>query len=105
MSFRIRSTPQTDADIEAAFDWYESELAGLGMEFLDELRTAYARIEENPLKYEIQKWDIRRALTRRFPYAVYFMIEGSDVVVLAVMNTAQDPGRWRARRSPRISEP
>lgn len=27
----------TDADIEAAFEWYESEQPGLGLEFLDEL--------------------------------------------------------------------
>ncbi len=31
-------------DIEAGFEWYQSEQPGLGLEFLDEIRAAYARI-------------------------------------------------------------
>jgi hypothetical protein len=31
-------------------DWYEKEQAGLGREFLDELRATYDRIVDGPLK-------------------------------------------------------
>jgi len=34
--------------VESAFDWYESEEAGLGLEFLEQLRATYQRIIENP---------------------------------------------------------
>ncbi len=40
-----------DLDVEAAFEWYENERSGLGLEFLDELRKSYDRIAEGPLKY------------------------------------------------------
>ncbi|HJZ68222.1 MAG TPA: type II toxin-antitoxin system RelE/ParE family toxin [Blastocatellia bacterium] len=71
---RLKSNPIVDADVEAAFQWYESEKEGLGYEFLDELRAAYRRIRDGPLKYQVLRSGIRRAMTRRFPYAIYFSV-------------------------------
>ena len=73
--YRLISEPPVDLDVEAAFEWYENERPGLGVEFLDELRAAYNRIADGPLKYQELRGGIRRALLRRFPYAVYFAIE------------------------------
>ena len=44
---------------------------GSGTEFLQELRSTYDRIVQGPLKYQELRSGIRRALIRRFPYAVY----------------------------------
>jgi len=104
MSFRLRSTPLADMDVEDAFTWYESERVGLGIEFLAELGAIYYLVEESPLKYQVLKWDVRRALTRRFPYAVYFLVENESIVVLMFMHAARDPARWQQRRSFRVSE-
>ena len=68
--YRLVSEPQADLEIEAAFQWYEKEQPGLGLEFLGELRAAYNRIVEGPLKYQHLRSGVRRALLRRFPYAV-----------------------------------
>ena len=38
---------------------------------------------------------IRRALTKRFPYAIYFSIEGTVIVVLAVLHAARNPAEWQ----------
>jgi plasmid stabilization system protein ParE len=65
--FRLVAEPQADLDIESAFEWYENEKPGLGIEFLDELRRAYVRILDGPLKYQHLRSGIRRALLRRFP--------------------------------------
>jgi len=51
--YRIEAGSVVDADIEAAFEWYEAEQPELGFEFLDELRGAYQRILDGPLKYEV----------------------------------------------------
>jgi toxin ParE1/3/4 len=95
--YRIDAEPSVDADIEAAFQWYESEEAGLGFEFVDELRHAYRRILNGPLKYQELRSGIRRAITRRFPYAIYFSVEGEVIVVVAVLHTARDPAVWQRR--------
>ena len=94
----LLSEPPTDLDVEAAFEWYENERPGLGLEFLDELRAAYERIVDGPLKYQLLRSGIRRALLRRFPYAVYFAIEDDVAVVLAVLHDNRDPAEWQRGR-------
>ena len=49
--YRLFSDAAADADIESAFDWYESEQPELGFEFLDEVRATYNRILDGPFKY------------------------------------------------------
>lgn len=95
--YRLEAEPSVDADVEASFDWYEGEQTGLGFEFLDELRAAYLRILKGPSKYVELRSGIRRSLMKRFPYAVYFSIEETIVVVLAVLHTARDPAEWQRR--------
>ncbi|MFN8625776.1 MAG: type II toxin-antitoxin system RelE/ParE family toxin [Candidatus Binatia bacterium] len=98
IEYRLISEPPADLDVEAAFEWYENERPGLGAEFLDELRAAYKRIADGPLKYRELRGGIRRALLRRFSYAVYFAIEADIVVVVAVLHASRDPAEWQRRR-------
>ena len=96
--YRLVSEPRADLDIEAAFEWYEKEQLGLGREFLHELRATYNRIVEGPFKYQHLRSGVRRALLRRFPYAVYFAVEGTVIVVLTVLHASRDPAEWQRRR-------
>ena len=50
--YRLVAEPRADLDVAAAFEWYEGEQAGLGREFLDELRAAYDRVADGPLQYQ-----------------------------------------------------
>ena len=97
--YHLLSDVAADADIEAAFEWYESEQSGLGLEFLEEVRAAYARVLDGPLKYQELRSGIRRALTRRFPYGIYFSVENNLIVVIAVLDTVRDPAEWQFRIS------
>jgi plasmid stabilization system protein ParE len=69
----------------------------LGLEFLDEIRAAHARIIDGPFKYEEFRSGIRRTLTRGFPYAVYFSVDDDLIVIIAVLDTARDPAGWQFR--------
>lgn len=95
--YRLLSDVAADADIEAAFQWYESEQPGLGLEFLGEVRATYVRILDGPFKYQELRSGIRRALTRRFPYGIYFSVEDDLIVVIAVLDSARDPAQWQLR--------
>lgn len=97
--YRLVAEPQVDLDIEDAFTWYENERPGLGIEFLSELRAAYNRIAQGPLKYQHLRSGLRSALLRRFPYAVYFAREDDVVVIVAVLHASRDPAEWQRRRS------
>ena len=95
--YRLEGEAGVEFDVESAFDWYEAEEQGLGLEFLEQLRAAYLRILGNPLGYQELRSGIRRALTRHFPYAVYFSIEDDTILILAVLHTARDPAEWQRR--------
>ena len=95
--YQLVSEPRADIDIEAAFDWYEHEQPGLGLEFLDELRVAYDRIVDRPFKYPQLRLNTRRALLERFPYAVFFAVEDDVIVVLTVLHTSRNPAEWQRR--------
>lgn len=98
IEYRLVAEPQVDLDVAAAFQWYDKEQAGLGHEFLYELRTTYNRIADGPLKYQHLRSGIRRALVCRFPYGVYFATEDDVIVVLAVLHVSRDPAEWQRRR-------
>ncbi|MGI8991542.1 MAG: hypothetical protein ACR2I2_18420 [Bryobacteraceae bacterium] len=52
-----------------AQDWYEGEAPGLE----------------------------RRALLRRFPYTLFFTIEGNTLLVIACFHASRDPRQWQQR--------
>lgn len=87
------------AELGEVRDWYETQEPGLGAEFTTAVSDTVDFIAEMPEAYQIvdPAKGIRRALTRRFPYAVYYIIEPPRVVVLAVLHVARDPATWKRR--------
>lgn len=57
----------------------------------------FGSIRERPELYAVIHEDLREALARRFPYAVYYRAEPEQVVVVAVVHTARDPSVWQGR--------
>ena len=90
--------PAAAADIDDAFLWYETQRPGLGHEFLSAADALIAAIAEHPFRYPVIRRNTRRALLRRFPYAMYFRIYGEIVVVVACMHGRRNPRRWQVRR-------
>jgi plasmid stabilization system protein ParE len=39
--------------------------------------------------------DVRRALTRHFPYAIYFVVTADRVSVLRILHQARSPEEWQ----------
>ena len=89
--------PAAAADIDDAFLWYEGQRAGLGYEFLAAAQTVVDVIAQHPLRYPVVRRNARRALLRRFPYAIYFRIYGDIIVVVACMHGRRNPRRWQVR--------
>ncbi len=85
-------------DVSEALDWYRNKSSAGAEGFADELDAVVAAIEGSPLKYPKVHRDVRRALTRRFPYAVYFITEGDRVIVLRVLHQARNPRLVRRQR-------
>jgi plasmid stabilization system protein ParE len=89
--------PEAEADLVNARDWYEQQREGLGAAFLLCVEEVLERIGRTLEMYTAVYGDVRRALTRRFPYAVYYRIAGTEVVVLGILHTRRDPREWQSR--------
>jgi plasmid stabilization system protein ParE len=72
MDADLRFTSEAAMDIEHAYEWYEQQRAGLGGEFLSCVDAALQLMRRNPLLFAVVHEDFRRALVRRFPYAIFY---------------------------------
>jgi plasmid stabilization system protein ParE len=79
-------------DLDAGRRFYERQQPGLGDYFLDSLFSdidallLYAGIHPKFFGYF-------RSLSDRFPYAIYYRVEGDDIQVWRVLDCRQDPAR------------
>jgi plasmid stabilization system protein ParE len=91
--------PEAKTDIADACFWYEEQSLGLGMEFLRCVEAAILSIHRTPLIYPVVHETYRRALVRRFPFAIFFEVDDSEnrCVVYSVFHCSQNPEKWRGR--------
>lgn len=81
-------------EITEAFLWYEEKQGNLGFRFEEQITDLIENIRTNPQIYQVRYRDVRVAFMRKFPYGVHFKIIGSQVIVIGVYHTSQDPTNW-----------
>ena len=91
--------PEAKADVADAYLWYEEQCLGLGMDFLRCVEAALSSIQRTPVIYPVVHEAYRRALVRRFPFAIFFEIDdpANRCVVYSVFHCSQDPEKLRGR--------
>lgn len=95
MKYRIVSLAAED--LAGAVKYYERQSAGLGTDFLDEYEAAVDRICQCPEAWRKVSHHHRRNLLCRFPYAVLYYYDGSEIIVMGVMNLRMDPEKQKQR--------
>ncbi len=76
-----------------AWSWYETQRPGLGDEFLAEIDAAIHRLETDPERRPFYYRDFRRVLTRRFPYKLFYRVEGERVIVFRILHAQREHRR------------
>jgi plasmid stabilization system protein ParE len=96
MRRRLIVRDEAEADITEAALWYEERAAGLGLELALEVRAAIRRAVENPRHYLLlrQRPEVRRVLSRRFPYRIFFIVRDDAIVVFGVIHAARHERHW-----------
>jgi plasmid stabilization system protein ParE len=93
VKWRIVIRPRARDDINDARQWYDERQSGLGTRFLDEIEHALLSLLDGPDRRTLYFRDYRRVLTRKFPYKVFYLIEGEEIVVIRVLHAKQDHRR------------
>ena len=88
---------EAEAELEDAQAWYAQRAPGLGQAFVTHVQAAVERIRREPHRFPTVDRDVRRALVRRFPYGVFYLVEPERVVVISVFHSSRDPKRWTSR--------
>lgn len=95
--FAIEILPEAEAEIRVAFLWYFERSPIAADAFRTETFEAIDRLCGDALMWPEDADAIRRHVLRHFPYTVFYEIQGSTVIVLAVAHQRRRPGYWRAR--------
>lgn len=89
---RIRILSLAVEDLQAGRDFYERQQPGLGTYFLD---TLFSDIEALLIHagVHVRLYGYFRALSKRFPYAIYYKVNAETIEVWRVLDCRQRPAR------------
>ncbi|SDR66991.1 type II toxin-antitoxin system RelE/ParE family toxin [Opitutus sp. GAS368] len=99
MTAKLILTPEARADIAQAAAWYRERSIFAAEQFLLAVGVVFARIEAQPTSQVVIDIEtgVRRALLRKFPHRVLYLIDGEQLVVFAVIHHGRDRPAWRER--------
>jgi plasmid stabilization system protein ParE len=93
---KVRILPEAEDDLARAADFYDAQAPGLGSYFIKCLADDIAALKAYGGVHERQH-GLLRALSKRFPFAIFYEMAGSVVEVFAVLDCRQDPDAIESR--------
>jgi plasmid stabilization system protein ParE len=94
---RIRYLDAADVEFQEAIDYYNTERAGLGFEFSDEVKSALTRITNYPKAWTSLSKRTRCCQVHRFPYSIIYELRSDLIVIVAIQHHRRKPVNWRKR--------
>jgi plasmid stabilization system protein ParE len=83
-----------ERDLTSSFHYYNEATAGLGDQFVAEVRAAVQFLEEFPEGARIVAGNIRGKTLVRFPHTALYVVQQNEIVILAVAHQRQDFDAW-----------
>jgi plasmid stabilization system protein ParE len=93
----IELTEAAELDLTEAASWYMERSPEMARAFLLEFVRVKELVVRSPRLYRELEDGVRRALFRRFPYALLYIEEPQRVLVLTVMHQRRHPDLWKTR--------
>ena len=97
MSRTLVVEPEAGAEIVQSANWYEQRNPVARRRFLAAIDWALHLIEERPERYQIVYRDVRRALVDGFPYAIFYRVADTEIIIVSCFHTSRSPKIWRDR--------
>ena len=94
---KIKILKSAKKDLKDGYDFYERQQSGIGTYFLESL---FADIESLKLFagiHSIHFKNYHRLLSKRFPFAIYYKIVGSEIRIYAVIDCRKKPAWIREK--------
>jgi len=94
---RLTYLSVADMELVEAAQYYDAQQPGVGRAFLDAVREAGARIQQNPDRWPFCERPIRSCKVAPFPYRLLYRELPDRIQVVAVVHLSQRPGYWKDR--------
>jgi plasmid stabilization system protein ParE len=65
--------------------------------FFDAVESTIVKIRSTPTQFREIELGVRVCRVPNFPYAIYYIIESSEIVIVAVKHDRIEPGYWHHR--------
>ena len=95
MKVRLHSGAKKDFD--DAVRHYAAIRPELAERFINEVNAGFDKIIQEPTRWRVVGGDVRRVLTRVFPFSLLYIIEGEIAYIVAVAHNSREPGYWVSR--------
>lgn len=95
MQYKIEIRSLAVIEIIEAYDWYELQKQGLGLDFLNELDIFYESLHRNPHTYSYYEKPVREGKINRFPYTVVYEVIETSIIIYSVFMAKQSPSKKR----------
>jgi plasmid stabilization system protein ParE len=94
---RYEFHPEALEEYDEAGHYYARQQPGLDLRFIVCIEEAIELILEDPHRWRPFEEDVRRCLTRVFPYGILYTVEADFVLIVAVAHCSREPGYWKRR--------
>jgi toxin ParE1/3/4 len=90
--------PEALAEYAESVQYYAEQRTEVAQAFINAVEDTIYRVRESPTRWAVLDEDVRRCLTRKFPYGLLYTIEQDYILILAVMHCSREPGYWKSRK-------
>jgi len=89
--------PAAFEEYVSAAGYYTAINPHLAESFIRAVESAIKDILKYPEAWQTIEDDVRRRLVRRFPFGIYYCIEGDAIMIYAIMHMSRHPDYWKGR--------
>ena len=100
MRFQLKIDTDALNDIQETFEWYETQLKGLGLRYKTQAKKQINSLKKDPYLFNIKYNEIRCRKIEKFPFLIHYLINENTktVTVFAVFHTSRNPEIWNTRQ-------
>lgn len=97
MKYKLVIRPEAESELLDAVKWYEDKVQGLGSNLLLNIEATLESILRIPEAYTPTYKNTRRALIRKYPFGIHYIIDQDRIVVLAIFHENRNPKELKKR--------
>ncbi len=89
--------PEALLEYEEGIEYYKKISIELARSFIQSVEEGIEKIRGNPEAWQMVEEGVRRHLLKRFPFGIYYTIEGNYITIFAILHMSRKPGYWKKR--------